>query len=506
MEVKENPKSFWKFVRSKTKSRPGISDLKNENGEWITNDEDKANELNSFFSSVFTKDENDEFPDFSTKTDSSISDIVVTENKVKSLLKKLNISKSTGPDNFHPRFLKETADNISYPITILFNKSLSEGILPVIGNWQMLPVYSKVATKQNHQTIDPLVYSITSILCRMLESIIKSAVMDHCKDSNIFTDSQFGFRNRRGCILQLLTVFDTWSKYIDSDIPVDTVFLDLRKAFDSVPHKRLLLKLEKLGASGNVLKWISEFLTNRLQRVVLNGQSSEWTDVSSGVPQGSVLGPLIFIIMYVNDLPDQVNSFCKLFADDAKLYKDLQNLEDFETIQNDLNKLCQWTIKWLMLFNVDKCKVMHIGKDNPGFEYEKTDKDRNTKVLKSVDGEKDLGVYIQENLKFDKHISLTVNRANRLVGLIKRAFSYLDEETLLVLFKTLIRPILDYGNTIWFPTLKKDVRAIENVQRRLTRLLPELSHLSYEERLKTLSLTTLHYRRYRMDMIQFSKL
>ena len=143
--------------------------------------------------------------------------------------------------------------------------------------------------------------------------------------------------------------------------------------------------------------------------------------------------------MYVNDLPDQVNSFCKLFADDVKLYKDLQNLEDFETIQDDLNKLCQWTIKWLMLFNVNKCKVMHIGKDNPRFEYEMTDKDGNTKVLKSVDSEKDLGVYIQENLKFDKHISLTVNRANRLVGLIKRAFSFFDEETLiLVLYQTLI--------------------------------------------------------------------
>ena len=322
---------------------------------------------------------------------------------------------------------------------------------------------------------------------------------------NIFTDSQYGFRERRGCILQLLTVFDTWSKYIDSDIPVDTVFLDFRKAFDSVPHKRLLLKLERLGVSGNVLKWISSFLSNRQQRVVINGQSSEWTDVSSGVPQGSVLGPLLFI-MFVNDLPDEVKSYCKLFADDAKLYKDLQNLEDFETIQNDLNKLCQWTIKWLMLFNVAKCKVMHIGRDNPRFEYEMTDKEGNTKVLNSVEIEKDLGVYVQENLKFDKHISLTVNRANRLVGLIKRAFSYLDEETLLVLYKTLIRPILDYGNTIWFPTLKKDIRAIENVQRRLTRLLPELSHLSYEERLRTLNLSTLHYRRYRMDMIQVFKI
>ena len=492
-----------KFVRSKTQTRSGISDLKNKDGEWITNDKDKANEMNGFFSSVFTKDEDNYFPDFSRRSDSSISDIVVTENKVKSLLKQLNVSKSTGPDNFHPRFLKETVDNISLPITILFNKSLSDGILP--SEWKLANVTCifKSGDKTKSSNYRPI--SITSILCRLLESIIKNEVMEHCKDRDIFTDSQYGFREKRGCILQLLTVFDTWSQYIDSDIPVDTIFLDFRKAFDSVPHKRLLLKLERLGVSGNVLKWISSFLSNRSQRVVINGQSSEWTDVSSGVPQGSVLGPLLFIL-YVNDLPDEVKSYCKLFADDAKLYKDLQNLEDFETIQNDLNKLCQWTIKWLMIFNVEKCKVMHLGKNNPRFEYEMTDKDGNTKVLKSVEMEKDLGVNVQENLKFDKHISLTVNRANRLVGLIKRAFSYLDEETLLVLYKTLIRPILDYGNTIWFPTLKKDIRAIESVQRRLTKILPELSHISYEERLRKLNLTTLDYRRHRMDMIQTFKI
>ena len=128
---------------------------------------------------------------------------------------------------------------------------------------------------------------------------------------------------------------------------------------------------------------------------------------------------------------------------------------------------CQWTIKWLMFFNVDKCKILHIGKDNPNFDYQMEDKDGNSTNLIVVNCEKDLRVYVQDNLKFDKHISLTVNRANRLVGLIKRAFSYLDEETLLVLYKTLIRPILDYGNLIWFPTLKKDIRAIENVQRRI---------------------------------------
>ena len=168
-----------------------------------------------------------------------------------------NVSKSTGPYNFHPRFLKETADNISYPITVIFNKSLSEGILP--NEWKLANVTSTCIFKSGDKTKSSYYrpISITSILCRMLESIIKSAIMEHCKDSNIFTDSQYGFRERGGCILQLLTVSDAWSKYIDSDIPVDTVFLDFKKAFDSVPHKRLLYKLERLGVSGNVLKWIS---------------------------------------------------------------------------------------------------------------------------------------------------------------------------------------------------------------------------------------------------------
>ena len=178
LEIKDNPKSFWKFVRSKTQVRPGIGDLKNANGEWITNDIDKANELNGFFTSVFTKNENKKLPNFSTKTDSFISDIVVTENKVKSLLKQLNISKSTGPDNFHPRFLKETAENISYPITILFNKSLSEGILP--SDWKLANVTCIYKSGDKTQSSNYRPISITSILCRLLESIIKDVIMDHC--------------------------------------------------------------------------------------------------------------------------------------------------------------------------------------------------------------------------------------------------------------------------------------------------------------------------------------
>ena len=247
--------------------------------------------------------------------------------------------------------------------------------------------------------------------------------------------------------LEIIKNIEITTRLGNSDhLSIEAELIFPKKVSRSYAEKRNYYKGDYMSANVKLsnINWscMNEFLSNISQRVVIKGQSLEWTGVSSGVPQGSVLGPLLFIL-YVNDLPDEVKSYCKLFADGAKLYKDLQNLEDFETIQNDLNKLCQWTIKWLMIFNVEKCKVMHLVKNNPRFEYEMTDKDGNTKVLKLVEMEKDLGVNVQENLKFDKHISLTVNRANRLVGLIKRAFSYLDEETLLVLYKTLIRPILD---------------------------------------------------------------
>ena len=329
--------------------------------------------------------------------------------------------------------------------------------------------------------------------------------MSHCIDNNIFSDAQFGFRNNRGCTLQLLTVLDDWTKAIDNGVPIDALYLDLQKAFDSVPHQRLLLKLEKMGITGNLLRWIKNFLSDRKQRVTLNGFSSDWSDVTSGVPQGSVLGPILFIL-YVNDLPSVVKSCCKVFADDTKLYKEIHGLKDYQDLQDDIYELCRWTAKWLLFFNANKCKVLHVGPNNPRFVYKMTDKNNNTVDIKEVEQEKDLGIIFQQDLKFDQHVSMVVNKANRVLGLIKRTFAYLDKNTFLCLYKSLIRSHLDYGDTIWNPVLKRHIRMVENVQRRATRLLPELRHLSYSERLQELNLSTLLYRRKRADMIQVFKI
>lgn len=250
---------------------------------------------------------------------------------------------------------------------------------------------------------------------------------------------------------------------------------------------------------------MTDILSCRKQCVTLNGVSSDWTSVTSGVPQGSVLGPLLFII-YINDLPDVVKSHCKLFADDAKLYKQIANVQDFEAIQEDLFELCRWTLKWQLFFNLNKCKVLHIGQNNPQYSYKMTDMKGTMIDLQCVDNEKDLGIIFQSNLKFDQHISMTVNKANKILGLIKRTFSYLDKNSFLCLYKSLVRSHLDYGDSIWFPVYKKDIRIIENIQRRATRLLPQIKHLSYKERLKELNLSTLMYRRRRGDLIKVFKI
>ena len=501
-DVNSNPKAFWKYVHSKSHVKSGIGNLKDNCGNNVTDDRSKADILNNFFSSVFTK-ETGELPPFDVQVDNDICDVIVNVQKVRELLKSVNTSKSTGPDEIHPRFLKELADHLAYPITILFNNSLSEGSLPPIWKSANVSCIFKSGDKKSASNYRPI--SITPVICRLLERIIRNAVMSHCIDNNIFSDSQYCFRNRRGCTLQLLKVLDDWTKAIDNGLPVDTLYLDLQKAFDSVPHQRLILKLERLGITGNLLRWIKNFLSERKQRVVLNGISSDWTDVISGVPQGSVLGQILFIL-YVNDLPDKVKSYCKIFADDTKLYKEINNLKDYEDLQDDIYELCRWTTKWLLFFNANKCKVLLIGNNNPRFDYEMTDKNYNKVNIKVVDHEKDLGVIFQENLKFDLHISFVVNKANRILGLIKRSFVFMDKSTFLCLYKSLVRSHLDYGDLIWFPVLKKHIRMIENVQRRATRILSTLRHLSYSERLQELNLPTLLYRRRRADLIQVFKI
>ena len=287
---------------------------------------------------------------------------------------------------------------------------------------------------------------------------------------------------------------------------MDVIYLDFRKAFDTVPHQRLLYKLESYGISGPIISWINSFLSDRKQRVFVNGHFSEWADVLSGIPQGSVLGPTLFLI-FINDLPETIANLVKIFADDTKVYSIINDNQDIESLQNDLDNLAEWSNKWKLGFNAKKCKSMHIGRNNPEHKYTMLDVTTGVRTeIQQVVEEKDLGVTFQNDLKFNKHIATCVKKANRMIGIIRRAFTSLDKGMFLTLYKSMIRPYLEYATAVWSPHLKKDIFMIENTQRRATKIVKEIKDWPYEDRLRFLGLPTLIYRRTRNDMIQVFKI
>ena len=316
----------------------------------------------------------------------------------------------------------------------------------------------------------------------------------------MFNSSQHGFVSNKSCLSNLLEFTSFVSNCVDDHKAVDVIYLDFQKAFDKVPHKRLLNKVQSFGIDGKILAWIKDWLTNREQRVVLNGTFSDWKQVTSGVPQGSVLGPLLFII-FVNDMDESITSKLLKFADDTKLFRDVSDINEVNLLRSDLKSLCKWSEEWQMLFNVEKCKVMHLGTNNPKQAYSIDDKS-----IAVVDEEKDLGVIIQNDLKVSKQCSKVVKTANQILGMINRTFENKSKEVMLPLYKSLVRPHLEYCVQVWRPHLIKDIKLIENVQHRATRMITVLRGQSYEQRLTNLNLTTLETRRLRGDLIEMYKI
>ena len=340
---------------------------------------------------------------------------------------------------------------------------------------------------------------LTSIICELMESFIKDAIMSHIKANNLLSLKQYGFLSGRSTTTQLLHYLDKCVDTIVTGGVVDTIYFDFAKAFDTVPHRRLLGKLAAYGINSNVLNWIKAFLGDRTQVVKVNGEESEAAPVLSGIPQGSVLGPLLFVI-YINDLPECVTSDLYLFADDTKILKHITSEEDALRLQSDIDSLEKWSQKWLLRFHPEKCHVLTLGEF---YNIRHTQRyTLNGQELEHVFDEKDLGVKIDSALRFEEHISEKVKKANAMVGLIRRSFSFLDCDLFKRLFTTFVRPHLEYAQAVWSPYLQKHINMLENVQIRATKLVDGLHKLNYPERLKKLDLPTLAYRRARGDMIQ----
>ena len=284
---------------------------------------------------------------------------------------------------------------------------------------------------------------------------------------------------------------------MEKGLLIDIIYTDFAKAFDRVPHQRLSRKIRSNGIIGQTLQWIKAFLTGRSQRVRVEEEFSSWSQVKIGIPQGSILGPILFVI-FENDMPAVVESFCQLFADNAKIFR--SSSEDNRKLQCDLDKLSDWAKKWQLYSNTDKCKSLHIGRTNKRQVYQ-----MNGNSLDQVMEEKDLGVIFDHELKFHQQTAASV-KVNHVLGLIKKSFSHLDETTLPLLYNTLVRPHLEYANVVWGPHFKGDIKLVEKVQRRAAKLVQQFKTLPNEDRLCKLELPSLVHRRRGGDMIFTYKL
>ena len=266
--------------------------------------------------------------------------------------------KSVGPDGVHPRLLKELSNHLCKPLARLFSNSLAVGELPKEWKQGRISAIFK-GNRKNAGNYRPI--SLTSIIYKCMEQCVKDHIVNHMNRNKLFSTQQFGFIKGRSTVLQLLNVIDSWTKALDRGESVDVVYLDFMKAFDTVPHKRLIGKLKSYGIEYYTLRWIQGFLSDRVQQVNVNGTNSEWANITSGIPQGSVLGPILFVL-YINDLPENIVSNVYMFADDTQVFKMITSPHDQHTLQNDLDYLTSWSSKWLLRFHPDKCNLMHVGK------------------------------------------------------------------------------------------------------------------------------------------------
>ena len=264
-----------------------------------------------------------------------------------------------------------------------------------------------------------------------MESIVRDAIVSHTANNGLFVDEQHGFVPMRSCSTQLLLALESWCDILDNGGLVDVIYTDFAKAFDTVPHERLAVKMEAFGITGKILRWVKSFLHNRRQKVCIEGVESKWGAVKSGIPQGSVLGPTLFVL-FINDMPEEVTNMCKLFADDAKISSDITSSNS--SLQDDLNNLTKWADRWNLPLNTSKCKCLHIGKSNPRMQYT-----MNGHLLENVNFNKDLGVIMDSELKFHIQTSSAIKKANKILGLIKKTFANLDANTLPLLYKSMVR-------------------------------------------------------------------
>ena len=413
----------------------------------------------------------------------------------------------SGYDSIPAVFLIECAEELSLPLSAIFNMSIAQGEYPSLLKFNnIVPIYKLEGDKSRVESYRPI--SIQPVISKLFERIVNRALRRHVEQ--FICAEQHGFTSTKSTVTNLLCYKDYISSAFDDGLQVHSIYTDLAKAFDTVSHDLLLLKMRNFfGFGENELKWFTSYLNERYQRVVLKGVESDWMLVTSGVPQGSILGPTLFL-MYINDLPLCFRSSdCLLFADDVKVFKRISAINDCLDLQRDLNSLSEWCSKWQMKFNLSKCSFINFSlkrSRNISFDYF-----LNNSILKQVSHIRDLGVHFTSSLSFSFHVCTVVSKAFRMFGFIKRTMSpFKNTFVLKVLYNAYIRSCLDYCSSVWSPNTKCLINKIERVQKKFVKHLCFLNETDfcnnrYEELCKQFQLTSLEQRRKVTDLVLFHK-
>ena len=495
----QSPKVFYSYIDQNLNNKTSIPMLKVNNIE-INDSVGKSEALLRQYESVYTND-NGVFPICEQKMlPDSLVDVHITDNDIIYALNQMRGSNASGLDGLHPILIKNIRCHIIYPLKLIFTKSMQTGLIP--DDWKnaiIIPVYKN--NKRPSEVVSYRPICLTSIISKLFERIIHKNMLSYIISNNLISQRQHGFLARRSTATNLMSCLNNWTKMIDKKENIDVVYVDLAKAFDSVCHSKLIYKLRKLGFGGNLLHWLKIFLTDRKHYVKVDDTISSESCVESGIPQGTILGPLLFNL-YIDEVSNQVeNSEIQLYADDAKVYGKVNSEQDVNYIHRDIERMELFFSDWQLTINPEKCELLHVGNNNSESPYTICGNPIASKTFC-----KDLGIFVSEDLSVRKHCANIVRTAYIKIKQFNLSFVCKDINFKLFIYKTYIRPLLESNTQLWSPHLLQDIDMVERVQRRFTKYLPGMRDRSYLDRLLLLELESLESRRIFFDLLLLYKI
>lgn len=498
-----NDKVFFSYLRQKLNSRPDIPSIKDDNGNLIHDSTDKAEFFNQYFKSILIDDDGN-LPHLASYTTTlpGLSDVEFPTATIIQKLCQLKAKSCFTPDGFPPIFLRNLSYDLAIPLQIIFENSFRCGFIPNEWKTSVILPFHKKGNRSFVNNYRPI--ALTSILCKTMENIIADKLTSYLHSNNLISKVQHGFIKNRSPCTQLLNILNEWSLGINHRSQINVVYIDYAKAFDKICHRKLLKLLTNIGIGYELLFWLENFICDRSQCVRIDNSFSSIAPVSSGVPQGSVLGPYLFLI-YINDVTSCLSGTCKmaLFADDLKIYE-VNRTGDFISLQNTLNNIQNWSSTMQLTISLDKTKASSYGQNISEQSFQ-----LNNVVIDRVTKFSDIGVLFSSNLKFSDHCRKISGTAMSRAYLILKSFVTNDPFVLMKAFKSYVRPLTEYCTPVWSPYLHQDITIIEKVQRYFTKKICNRANISYNDyfdRLKSLNVQSLEARRIMFDLILVFKM